>query len=169
MQLRFFCEMFYSRLFIFLQHKCQSYYFVKLADYFSINSKYFKDFFQIFYLRKILSLSLWQLVTQLVHSSFGDNHLVFFYLWLTKIVIKCENVYKRSFQDCLKFSVFVLTSLKICGSFKNDQQQKLKNLYKCCAASIVTTFNTKFLLPAKIENSGSLDVSSAGFVVKHLP
>ena len=69
--------MFYSRLFIFLEQKCQSYYFVKSADYFSINSKYFKDFFQISYLRKILSLSLWQLVTQLVHSSFGDNHLVF--------------------------------------------------------------------------------------------
>lgn len=63
---------------------------------------------------------------------------------------------------------WISTSLKIHGSLKNDQfvVAKLKNLYKYCPASIVTTFNTNFLLLAKRQNSNSWNIWSAGLCGK---
>ena len=59
----------------------------------------------------------------------------------------------------------VLTILKTCGSFKNDQflvkkkKKKLKSLHKYRPVSNGATFSTKFVLDAKVK-VGVLAVSS---------
>ena len=51
------------------------------------------------------------------------------------------------------------------GSFKNDQflVEKSKNLRKYCPTSIRTTFSTKFVLDAKVQNGDSSNISNLGF------
>ena len=63
---------------------------------------------------------------------------------------------------CLKILLLVLTYLKMCGSFKNDQFliQKTKKPTWILPCFNGTTFSTKFVLDAKVQNSASWNISN---------
>ena len=62
-----------------------------------------------------------QLVRQSVDWIFGDINLVPYYLWWRQIVLKCEKVYKRFFQETVWIFRLVFTSLKMQGNSKKTQ------------------------------------------------
>ena len=72
----------------------------------AIRSKHFRDFLEISYFLKIV----WHLVRQLMHSLFGDNNMLSFYLWWRQISLKREKIYKLFVQHCLKTSLLIFTS-----------------------------------------------------------